>query len=880
MNEELKKYQPYLDFIDDYYKASNAATGSKFDSNANVEQKNVTTATGELYKHDAIGINRLRMYKKITELYGEDLAEEYIRQLDKHEIYRHDETSPLTPYCVSITLYPFLFGGLQTLGGNSGAPHNLDSFAGSFCNLLYMVAAQFAGACLYKNQRIKLYDRYSLIEPTIKDFVDSYNLDKQFVNEQGLWSYADISNDHMYAVERGSIVKINKVYRRKYDGLIYEIETANGQKVRTSADHKFKLLIDGKGEAVKADLLNVGDEVFCDIDYRRFVSIDSTEYNAAVFEGSHRREGTQIERTSLTWKAGYLDGLCMAYGYPDNGSIVLSSYNKKLIEDAQELVCRFDLPRPIIQSMSISNGPTMFTFTMPTAMLKYLKNARQMLPDVGIDYATPETTKIVSIKTMPNDDDYVYEIETETHWYNCGGLITHNCSTPEWLSYMDYFIRKEYGDDYYTHTDDVVDMSSRHRTIDKMICDKFEQVVYTLNAPAGARNLQSIFWNIAYFDKPYFEGMFENFVFPDGTPMQWESVSWLQKRFMRWLNNERTKRVLTFPVETLNLLDDGTDYVDKEWADYAAQMLSEGHSFFIYRSNSVDSLASCCFSGGTVFLTADGKKHRFNDYKDGDEVKVISPITHELCVAHVRQYGLALMQDITFRVGDTTRVVTATPNHEWILMGGKRTKELKVGDALWGNLYKVESIKPCEGTQVAWCLEVDDETHAFYLDGAVPTGNCRLRNEMQDNTFSYTLGAGGVATGSKGVITINMNRLIQNCTAMHEDVIEAVREQVRKIHKYLTAFNELLKEEFTAKLLPVYDAGYISLEKQYLTIGINGFVEGCEFLGYDISPDDERYIEFTNKVLTAIYEENRATRTDELMFNTEYVPRMSGHEAA
>lgn len=600
MNRELKKYQPYLDFIDDYYKASNAATGSKFDSNANVEQKNVTTATGELYKHDAIGINRLRMYKKITELYGESLAKEYIRQLDKHEIYRHDETSPLTPYCVSVTLYPFLFGGLQTLGGNSGAPHNLDSFAGSFCNLLYMVAAQFAGAC----------------------------------------------------------------------------------------------------------------------------------------------------------------------------------------------------------------------------------------------------------------------------------------STPEWLSYMDYFIRKEYGNDYYTHVNDVVDLSSRHRTIDKMICDKFEQVVYTLNAPAGARNLQSIFWNIAYFDKPHFEGMFENFVFPDGTPMQWDSVSWLQKRFMRWLNNERTKRVLTFPVETLNLLDDGTDYVDNEWADYAAQMLSEGHSFFIYRSNSVDSLASCCFSGGTVFLTADGKKHKFNDYKDGDEVKVISPITHELCAAHVKQYGPALMQDITFRAGDTVRVVTATPNHEWILLGGKRTNKLKVGDALWGNLYKVESIKPCEGTQMAWCLDVNDDTHAFYLDGAVPTGNCRLRNEMQDNTFSYTLGAGGVATGSKGVITINMNRLIQNCTAAHEDMVKAVREQVQKIHKYLTAFNELLKEEFKAKLLPVYDAGYISLEKQYLTIGINGFVEGCEFLGYDISPDDEGYIEFTNKVLTAIYEENRAARTDELMFNTEYVPRMSGHEAA
>lgn len=75
-----------------------------------------------------------------------------------------------------------------------------------------------------------------------------------------------------------------------------------------------------------------------------------------------------------------------------------------------------------------------------------------------------------------------------------------------------------------------MDLSSRRRTIDKVICDKFEQIVYSLNQPAAARSFQSIFWNIAYFDKPYFNGLFENFVFPDGSTMKWDSVSWLQKR--------------------------------------------------------------------------------------------------------------------------------------------------------------------------------------------------------------------------------------------------------------------------------------------------------------------------------------------------------------
>ena len=57
-----------------------------------------------------------------------------------------------------------------------------------------------------------------------------------------------------------------------------------------------------------------------------------------------------------------------------------------------------------------------------------------------------------------------------------------------------------------------------------------------------------------------------------------------------------------------------------------------------------------------------------------------------------------------------------------------------------------------------------------------------------------------------------------------------------------------------------------------IRIGINGFVEGCEFLGYTISPDDQNYVDFTNKVLKVIYDENKADRSDGIMFNTEYVP--------
>ena len=126
-------------------------------------------------------------------------------------------------------------------------------------------------------------------------------------------------------------------------------------------------------------------------------------------------------------------------------------------------------------------------------------------------------------------------------------------------------------------------------------------------------------------------------------------------------------------------------------------------------------------------------------------------------------------------------------------------------------------------------------------------------------------------------MTINVNRLVQQAvwdTPM-EDIREAMKEQVAKVHKYLTAFNEILKDRLKAKLLPVYDAGFVALEKQYLTVGINGLIEGAESLGIDIDPENEEYVAYVNAVLQPIYEANRAAHTKEIMLNTELIPAES-----
>ena len=454
---ELRTLTNKKQFIKDYAKASNAATGSKYDSNANVTEKNIVTLNGELFKGDVIKVNRTILTDKIREMYGEDLAKEYIQMLESHVLYKHDETS-IMPYCVAITMYPFLLEGLQPIGGLSAKPKNLDSFCGMFVNLVFAISSQFAGAV----------------------------------------------------------------------------------------------------------------------------------------------------------------------------------------------------------------------------------------------------------------------------------------ATGEFLMYFDYFARKEWGNDYWKRPEEMVD---KHRNIDKTLEQKFQQIVYSINQPAAARNFQSIFWNISYFDKYYFEGLFGEFVFPDGTKPVWDSLNWLQKKFMSWFNEERTKCILTFPVETVALLTDGEDIRDKEWADFTAEMYSKGHSFFTYTSDSADSLSSCC----------------------------------------------------------------------------------------------------------------------------------RLRNEVSDNQFSYSLGAGGIATGSKSVMTLNINRLVQDAVNKGYDMIDYLRSQVQKVHKFQTAYNELLKDYLKDGLLTVYTAGFIDLKKQYLTVGVNGVIEAAEFLGIEVS-DNDTYREFMQSILKTISDENRKAKTKELMFNTEFVP--------
>ena len=161
---------------------------------------------------------------------------------------------------------------------------------------------------------------------------------------------------------------------------------------------------------------------------------------------------------------------------------------------------------------------------------------------------------------------------------------------------LNYYIIKEFGENWYEKLDDICtsEVSKIQRTVKDSIYKAFKQFVWGINQPAGNRSYQSPFTNVSYYDRTYFESLFGEFYYPDGTQPSWSAIDSLQRLFMDWFNRLRLKQVLTFPVETFAMVHDGTDIIDKEYKELCAEMYSKGHSFFTYISDSADSLASCC----------------------------------------------------------------------------------------------------------------------------------------------------------------------------------------------------------------------------------------------------------------------------------------------
>ena len=249
--------------------------------------------------------------------------------------------------------------------------------------------------------------------------------------------------------------------------------------------------------------------------------------------------------------------------------------------------------------------------------------------------------KIITVDTEINEkyleekQKYIYDITTESRSFVCNNLWVHNCvainmypfledgmtklggeskapkhlesfcgsfvnlifaissqfagavAAVEFLLYFHYFAQKDYGKDYLlTHAD--------------LIKQKFQGVIYCLNQPAAARGYQSVFFNMSVFDRYFFDSMFGHFAFPDGTTVDYDEFNELQKFFMEWLLEERSKSLLTFPVLTEASLNENGNPKDMAWAEFCADIRSRGLSFFSFNDDTPSALASCCLTGDAV----------------------------------------------------------------------------------------------------------------------------------------------------------------------------------------------------------------------------------------------------------------------------------------
>lgn len=174
----------------------------------------------------------------------------------------------------------------------------------------------------------------------------------------------------------------------------------------------------------------------------------------------------------------------------------------------------------------------------------------------------------------------------------CKGAVAFG----EYFVALNYYIIQEFGPKWYEKLDVITttDYCVIKRTIRDNIYKAFKQFIYGVNQPAGNRSYQSPFTNISYYDSTYFHSLFADFCYPDGTKPEWKAIDTLQRLFMKFFNKLRTKQILTFPVETMAMVHDGKDIIDKDYKQFTAEMYAEGHSFFTYISDSADSLASCC----------------------------------------------------------------------------------------------------------------------------------------------------------------------------------------------------------------------------------------------------------------------------------------------
>ncbi len=240
-----------------------------------------------------------------------------------------------------------------------------------------------------------------------------------------------------------------------------------------------------------------------------------------------------------------------------------------------------DLKNHIIYTHDEASTPVLKPYCMAVTLYPL------MVEGVGnIDGVTP---------TAPNDISSFSGQVT-----NLAFLLSSQCKGAvafgDYFIALNYYVVKEFGEIWYGKLDCV--STSEHHIISRTIKDSIEkgmkQFIWGVNQPAGNRSYNSPFTNVSWYDKYYFESLFGEFYYPDGSKPKWKQIDTLQRMFMELMREIRLIEPITFPVTTIALVHNNKEYLDKDYKELCAEEWAKGGSFFCYTSDNPTSLASCC----------------------------------------------------------------------------------------------------------------------------------------------------------------------------------------------------------------------------------------------------------------------------------------------
>lgn len=832
--------QKKIDFINNFKKSDNAANAT-VDDNSNVSGKNIGILNSEIHKQDNILINRAMVMDKLKELFPDFDRKNYKKDLEHHIIYKNDESSfagAISPYCCSITMYPFLTGGISGIGGLSAAPKNLDSFCGMYINLIFATSAMFAGAVA--TSELLLYFTYFCKKEWGDDFYlypekeITINCAKHKTIRSQIHQYWQqiVYSINQPAAARGlqsAFVNFSYFDKPFFDGMFGDFYFPDSSKPDWESLNwvQKEFMQWFNAERLKC-VLTFPVESFALV-YKdgEFVDRDSAEFVAQEYARGH---------SFFTYISDTVDSLSSCCFSKDTKVLWKNSYDGVKCSTLEELHNLKWEPYKknlrIFHNGSWVKGRSVKLPNRPMYKITTYNNKEFIMSDnhINVTYTGEKTTDQLTT------EDYLMFNTMPTQ-----AITEYN----EYLTYeQGLLVGLFLGDG--TFSNHVCLDRSIHSFQLSLNKNKWEQVEDSL-ATLGNFKLEAVHNNeylIHCCDKN------------------------LTTFIAKWTGNEPNKTRACNKSLSLNCLAQSIEFRQGILDGWYITDGGDPDRCYTISKTLVDNMEILCTSLGLQTII---------NISDRTEEAVITRGQE-----YNRNYPLYCLRWYT------------EANHRCNKTEDKSWKE-KNNSMYW----RIKSIEPIEYEEDIYCIECENQDEPYFtLPSGLITHNCRLKNMITTKEFNFTNGNMGVQTGSKSVITLNLNRIIQDWyrgwhteedskvggslgidwSEDSEDLQRYIVNILNRVYKYHTAYNELLWDMYDAGLLPVYKVGFIDLNKQYLTIGINGLNQAAEFLGMSCT-DNVAYSKFCQLIFSTIKEANtKANGTfnkHKLTFNTECVPAES-----